>query len=336
MRDVAERAGVSITTVSHVINQTRVVSDETRVRVLEAMQELGYQPNVVARSLRRKETYTIGVIVQDSAYPFYAEVIRGIEDTSFEQGYTITLCNSDGDLGKELRYTNMLIERQVDGILFFAASSKSIAHILKFTERGVPLVVIDRQVPDIDIDSALIDNKRGGWLATRHLLELGHRRIGCIAGPPDILVSARRTAGYQQALSEEGISVEDDLIVNGDFEYESGYKAARSLLVMDAPPTAIFACNDLMAVGAVNAARALERQVPTDVSVVGFDDIRLASLVNPPLTTIAQPKYEMGVVATTMLLDRISTPDAPPRQQTLEAKLRVRHSSGPVPPNEEP
>ena len=330
MRDVAERAGVSITTVSHVINQTRIVSDETRTRVLDVMSELGYQPNVVARSLRRKETYTIGVIVQDSAYPFYAEVIRGIEDTSFEQGYTITLCNSDGDLGKEHLYTNMLIERQVDGILFFATSSQSNTHIQRFKARRVPLVVVDRPVPEIEIDSVLIDNERGGWLAARHLVELGHRRIGCISGPPDLLVSTQRTSGYQQALNEAGIPVNRNLIANGDFEYESGYQAARHLLSGQKPPTAIFACNDLMAVGAINAALELNQQVPTDVSVVGFDDIRLAALINPPLTTVAQPKYEMGVLATTMLLERISTPDVPSRRQTLETKLLVRRSSGPV------
>jgi LacI family transcriptional regulator len=330
MRDVAERAGVSITTVSHVINQTRVVSDDTRARVLNAMNELGYQPNVVARSLRRKETLTIGVIVPDSAYPFYAEVIRGIEDTCFEQGYTITLCNSDSNLDKELRYTNMLIERQVDGILFFATSSQSVAHIRRFEARRVPLVVVDRPVPELDVDSALIENRQGGWLATQHLIDLGHMRISCIGGPPDLLVSTQRAAGYRQALTENGLSVDESLIVNGDFEYESGYRAANLLLARETPPTAIFAFNDLMAAGAVNAILALQRQVPGDVSVVGFDDIRLAALINPPLTTVAQPKYEIGAIATTMLLERIGSPDMPPRQQILDAELLVRRSSGPV------
>ncbi len=327
MRDVAERAGVSITTVSHVINQTRIVSDETRGRVLTAMADLGYQPNVLARSLRRKETYTIGVIVPDSADPFFAEVVRGIEDASFERGYTITLCNSDGDQDKELLYTNALTEKQVDGILFLAAGGKSSEHIYSLQKRGVPLVVVDRHIPNIALDSVQIDNAWGGRRATQHLVELGHRRIGCITGPSDLTLSADRVTGYRHALREGEIPIDEVLIVKGDFEYDSGYRAARYLLAMTEPPTAIFACNDLMAVGVISAAQELGRQVPTDLSVVGFDDIRLASFINPPLTTIAQPKYEIGLTATTMLLERISDPDMPPRRRTLEAKLLVRRSS---------
>ncbi len=330
MRDVARRAGVSVTTVSHVINETRVVSPESRQRVLAAMNELGYQPNALARSLRRKETYTLGVIVPDSADPFFAEIVRGIEDTSFQRGYTITLCNSDSDLDKELLYTNALTEKQVDGILFLAAGGKSTEHIQSLHKRRMPLVVVDRHTSNMGLDSVQIDNAWGGWAATRHLVELGHRRIGCISGPSDLTLSAERVTGYRRALQEGQLMIDECLIVKGDFQYESGYRAAHYFLNLKEPPTAIFACNDLMAVGLVSAAQALGYEIPTDLAIVGFDDVRLASFINPPLTTIAQPKYDIGRIATTMLLERIGNPDMPPRQQTLKTELIVRRSTAPV------
>jgi LacI family transcriptional regulator len=328
MRDVAERAGVSVTTVSHVINETRPVSDELRQRVLAAIDELGYQPNVLARSLRRGETHTIGMIVPDSANPFFAELARGIEDTSFAHGYNLILCNSDGDLDKELIYADVLTEKQVDGILFVAAGV-STDHIRALQERRIPVVIVDREIPDVSVDQVLTDNARGGWLATRHLLELGHRCIGCITGPSDVTPSAERVTGYRQALSEGGIPVNEVLIVKGDFQYGSGYRAARQILARDDPPTAIFTCNDLMAVGAISAAVEMGRQVPVNLSVVGFDDVRLASFANPPLTTIVQPKYEMGVLATTMLLERMRNHDIPPRRRLLDTSLLIRQSTAP-------
>jgi len=328
MRDVAERAGVSVTTVSHVINETRPVSDELRQRVLAAIDELGYQPNVLARSLRRGETHTIGMIVPDSANPFFAELARGIEDTSFAHGYNLILCNSDGDLDKELIYADVLTEKQVDGILFVAAGV-STDHIRALQERRIPVVIVDREIPDVSVDQVLTDNARGGWLATCHLLELGHRCIGCITGPSDVTPSAERVTGYRQALSEGGIPVDEVLIVKGDFQYGSGYRAARQILARDDPPTAIFTCNDLMAVGAISAAVEMGRQVPVNLSVVGFDDVRLASFANPPLTTIVQPKYEMGVLATTMLLERMRNHDIPPRRRLLDTSLLIRQSTAP-------
>lgn len=328
MRDVAERAGVSITSVSHVVNKTRVVSDDLRRCVETAMSELGYQPNALARSLRRNESLTIGVIVPDSADPFYAEVVRGVEDTSFDQGYTIILCNSDGDLEKESLYTSVLTERRVDGILFFAASSESTSHIRALQGLRIPLVVVDRQAPDVKIDQVLIDNHLGGKLATQHLLDLDHRRIACISGPADLMLSAQRVAGYKEALTEAGVPIEETLIVTKEmYQYEAGYEAANELLAMADRPTAVFACNDVMAIATINVAWKLGWEVPKDLSVVGFDDIRLASFINPPLTTIAQPKYDMGAIATTMLLERIGNPQLPPRQQLLDIQLLNRRST---------
>ena len=326
MRDVAERAGVSVTTVSHVINETRPVSDGLRQRVLTAMDELGYQPNRLARSLRLQETHTIGMIVPDSANPFFAEVARGIEDTSFEQSYNVILCNSDGNLDKELLYTNVLVEKQVDGILFVAAGV-STEHIRALQTRRMPLVLVDRDIPGVAVDSVLTDNARGGWQAIHYLIELGHRRIGCITGPSDVTPSAERVTGYRQALREAGIAADENLVVKGDFQYESGFRATQQLLEVNDPPTAVFACNDLMAVGAISAVIESGRRVPADLSVIGFDDVPLASFTNPPLTTIAQPKYEMGALATTMLLERVQDRDMPPRRKLLDTSLFVRHST---------
>jgi LacI family transcriptional regulator len=329
MRDVAERAGVSVTTVSHVINQSRPVSDELRSRVLEAMHELGYQPNTLARSLRRGKTHTIGIIIPDSANPFFAEVARGIEDTSFEHGYSVILCNTDNDLERESLYTGVLVEKQVDGILFVAAGL-STENIQALQNRGMPLVIVDRQVSGVEVDSVLTDNHQGGLLATRHLIELGHTRIGCIVGPSDLTPSAARITGYQQALSEAAIPFDETLIIKGDFQYESGFDAANQLLSMPNPPSAIFAFNDLMAVGALS--NALERGlvVPEDLSLLGFDDVRPALYANPPLTTVRQPKHEIGVLATQMLLERMLDPTLPPRTRVLETNLTLRQSTAPI------
>jgi len=331
--DVAREAGVSRATVSYVINNRTDgnvrISEETRCRVLEAIEELGYRPNVLARSLRQGQTHTIGMIVPDNTNPFFAEVARGVEDTSFEQGYSVILCNSDGDLDKELLYTNVLAEKRVDGILFVAAGM-STEHICALQERRMPVVVVDRDIPDVAVDSVMTANERGGWLATRYLIELGHRRIGCIAGPSDVTPSAERVTGYRHALREAGLPVDEVLILKGDFQYESGYQAARQLLSMEDSPTAIFACNDLMAIGTISAAVRLGRQVPADLSVVGFDDVPLASFANPALTTIVQPKYEIGVVAATMLLERMQDPDKPPYRKMLDTELVVRQSTAPV------
>lgn len=326
MRDVAERAHVSVTTVSHVINGTRPVSEELRQRVLQTMRELGYQPNRLARSLRRGQTHTIGMIIPDATNPFFAEVARGVEDTSFEQGYSVILCNSDGNLDKELLYTNVLVEKQVDGILFVAAGM-STERILELQKRNIPLVLIDRDLPDAAVDSVLTDNAQGGRLATQHLIELGHERIGCVTGPSDLTPSADRVIGYREALRQNNLAVDETCIVKGDFQSASGYAAGCQLLDLERPPTAVFACNDLMALGVISAALQCGLRVPEDFSVVGFDDVRLAAFANPPLTTIAQPKHEIGVVAVTLLLERMRKPEMEARRQVLDTQLLTRGST---------
>jgi len=331
MRDVAERAEVSISTVSHVVNATRPVSDHVTVRVRQAMDDLGYQRNLLARGLRRGQTLAIGMIVPDSVNPFFAEVARGIEDTGFAQGYTVILCNSGGDLDRELLYINKLVERQVDGIIFVAAGLSS-ERICEMQERRVPVVVVDRDLFGVPaaVDSVLVDNEKGGWCATQHLLDLGHRRIACITGPSDLTPSAERVTGYRRALNAADVTVDEAMVVRGDFQYESGFMAALRLLNLQEPPTAIFACNDLMAMGAIRAAVTKGRSVPGDLSIVGFDDVRLAAFTNPALTTVAQPKFEMGELAASLLVERIEGADTNARRYLMDTHLVVRESTAPI------
>jgi LacI family transcriptional regulator len=326
MRDVAERAGVSVTTVSHVVNNTRKVNPETKDRVEQAMLALGYRPNVLARSLRRGQSQTIGVILPDNTNPYFAEVVRGIEDSSFFQGYSIILCNSDNDLEKERLYTNVLMEKQVDGVIFVAAglSGRNIENLAKL---GVPFVLVDRRVPQIEADYVLADNQGGGFKAVNHLIGLGHRAIACLAGPEGVALSSERVEGYRQALEEAGIPFDPSWVVEGDFQYQAGYASARKLFSAQKTPTAIFACNDLMAIGIYRCAHERGMRIPGDLSIVGFDDIRLAAFTNPPLTTVKQSKHEMGSIAARLLIERMAQPNLPPRLEILETQLVVRGST---------
>ena len=253
IREVAESAGVSYATVSHVINNTRLVSQETRERVLAAMDALNYRPNALARSLRQGKTNTLGLVLPDSANPFFAEISRSIEDEAFKKGYSVFLCNTELDIQRELFYVDVLSKKQVDGIIFVAAGDQ--ADSLDFLRsRNMPVVLIDRDLPNVEVDAVLSDNQLGGFLATRHLLSLGHTRIACIAGPSSITPSAERIIGYRRALEEVGLSYDESLILRGDYHAQSGMEITHSILQMEPRPTAIFALNDLMALGALRAA----------------------------------------------------------------------------------
>jgi len=327
IKEVANLAGVSVATVSHVINETRYVSDSVRKQVQQAMDELGYRPNTLARSLRRGQTHTLGLILPDSANPFFAEVGRSIEIAAFAAGYNVILCNTENDFEKETLYTNVLINKRVDGMIFVATGARSDS-LQKLMELGLPAVVMDREFPEMEMDVVLSDNHQGGYLATQHLIALGHRRIGCIAGPSKITPSALRVAGYTQALQESGLTVNPDFIMHGDFHPESGYKVAGEMLAGPTPPTAIFACNDLMAIGVLRAVAETGQRVPEDIAVIGYDDIELASYATPPLTTIKQPTLEMGSATLKFLLSRIKEKRSTPQRMLLPVSLVVRGSCG--------
>jgi len=323
--EVAKEANVSRATVSHVINNTRFVSEETRQRVEQAINELGYRPNVLARSLRLGETLTLGLILPDSSNTFFAEIGRSIETAAFESGYNVIFCNSDEDPDKESLYIDILTKKQVDGIILVPTCRHCDA-IQSLKKLQIPIVLVDRELTDLTLDTVLVDNLMGGLIATRYLVSLGHQRIACIAGPSSTNPSAQRLQGYQQALKEAGIPFDESLVRIGEFSALSGWSMGNDLLSMAEPPTAIFACNDMMAIGLLRAAHEKGVRVPNDMALIGFDDIEPVSFTNPPLTTIAQPKIEMSNKATQLLIQRIKNPQRDHQYEILPVSLVVRGS----------
>ena len=327
MKDVALRAGISFSTVSHVINGTRHVSDELRSKVLQAMEELAFTPNQLARGLRSGRTDMIGMIIPDTTNLFYGRVAHRIESACSSQGYTVVFCNSDGDQEKERLYTTKLIERHVSGIIFIPGGN-SIGHIDVIRSHKIPVVIADRRVHEPDLDTVVSDNEGGAGLATRHLIDLGHTRIACVTGSPRLISTADRLAGYRQAVIDSGLCADESLIVSGDDEFEGGYRRGRELLSLASPPTAVFACNDLMAIGVMRAAYELGVSVPRDLSVVGFGNVNASRYCVPPLTTIHQSKEQMGNDAVEMLIERIGNPGLAARKKILKTDLRIRRSTG--------
>jgi LacI family transcriptional regulator len=327
IKEVAALAGVSSATVSHVINGTRFVSDAVRDQVMNAMKELDYRPNDLARSLRSGVTHTLGLIIPDSSNPFFAELGHCIENAAFKAGYSVILCNTESDMRKELLYVDVLTKKLVDGMIFVAAGEN--ADIFKsLVELDIPVVVMDRNYEGLDLELVSSDNHQGGVLATNHLISLGHKRIGCVSGPSKINPSSKRLDGYVEALKSHGIPVDARYIVQGDFHPESGFEAGKKILSLSERPTAIFACNDLMAMGVNKAAASMGLRVPDDLALVGYDDIELASYTNPPLSTIQQPKVEMGLTALQIILDRISNRESGRQKIQLPVSLVVRSSCG--------
>ncbi|HXF61399.1 MAG TPA: LacI family DNA-binding transcriptional regulator [Caldilineaceae bacterium] len=327
--DVADAAGVSISTVSHVLNGTRRVSKQTEQRVLNAVKELNYRPNSLARALVRQETKTIALIIPDNVNPFYAEVARGVENLGFAAGYSVVLCNSDRSRAKEAVYLEMLTSKRVDGVILMTGEPTT--RLQSLLEGRIVAVVFDSD--RTLLDAVLLDNYGGSARAVQHLLELGHRRIACIRGPgvadggSDLRVRA-----YHEMLSSAGLPVDPALLREGDWTYQSGKAATDALLKLDDPPTAIFACNDNMAIGALAALHEHGVSVPAAVSVVGFDGITLTEYTVPPLTTVATSLVDLGQHMCRLLLDRINgqLPDTPQRI-TVGNRLLIRGSTAPPP-----
>lgn len=283
----------------------------------------------IARNLRRNETTTIGLIVPDNSNSFFAEIARGVEDVCFQEGYRVFLCNSDENPDKEYHYCQSLISQQAAGVIFITTGQGSDALQL-LVERGIPVVQADRELPDVATDVILADNHGGAYQATRHLLDLGHRRIACLSGPTFRTTITQRLAGYRDALAEHGLPLDPALLHSGgDARFETGFTAAPILLGLSAPPTAVLSFNDLMAVGFMHYAAEVGLAIPEQLSVVGFDDVRLARFMLPALTTVAQPKYEMGRQAADLLLRRIRGDDGPPVRRVLDVSLVVRRSTAP-------
>ncbi len=328
IKDVALLAGVSSTTVSHVVNRTRFVKEASRIRVEEAVRELGYVPSAVARSLKHNTTRTFGVLIPNNSNPYFAEIIRGVEDRCFNAGYNVILCNSNDDPVREASYLRVLAEKRVDGLVL-VASHRDASLRKALVELKIPLVLLDREIPGLACDLVEVDHVLGGMIATRHLLGLGHRGVACISGPPELSPSSQRRAGWKRALAEAGAMRRESDLARGDFSSRGGYLAMQSLLRRKPRPSAVFVCNDLMAFGALAAAHEAGIAVPEQLSIVGFDDIELAAFSTPPLTTVAQPKRQIGTTAADLLLERLESNRSEERRVILEPQLKIRDSSAP-------
>ncbi|TKI05643.1 HTH-type transcriptional repressor PurR [Martelella alba] len=308
IKDVAKRAGVSTTTVSHVINKTRFVAEDTRLAVLDAIDRLHYSPSAVARSLKINRTKSIGLLASTSEAPYFAEIIEAIEQHCFARGYTLVLCNSHNDLVKQRAYLAMLAQKRVDGLLVMCAEYPEPLLEMLGDYRQIPMVVMDWGEARRDFTDTIIDNAfQGGYMATRYLLDRGHRAIGAIPGQLSRNTGGGRHRGYLHALAEAGVTASQQWIVQGDFEPESGYQAMRQILSRAERPTAVFCGGDVMAMGALCAIDELGLRVPEDISLIGYDNVRNSRFFTPALTTIHQPKEELGEAALTLLLDRITS-----------------------------
>lgn len=329
IKDVAALAGVSFTTVSHVLNETRPVSAEARRRVLAAVEEIGYLPSAVARSLRKSETRIIGVLVPNVQNPFFAELVCGVEESCRLAGYSVFLCNSDNDPKRQQQYMRTLLEKRIDGLLLSSAGDDAeLARIFQMAR--VPSVTVDRLVPGARADRVSVNNREGAAAAVRHLLELGHRAIGCISGPVEFEVAQERIAGWRETLQEAGIEPQDHWLIHSDFSSHGGYEAGTQLLKAAPELTAVFASNDLMALGLMRASAEAARPVPQSLSVVGFDDIELSAYAYPSLTTVGSSIKELGREAGRMLLARIEQPQAALREVLVKPQLVRRESTAPV------
>jgi len=329
---VAQRAGVSTATVSRALNGTGQIAPGTRQAIEDAVRELGYRPSGVARSLRTKSTQTIALLLPDITNPFYPGLVRGVQKAARRRGYLMLLASAEGDAEGELEYLELFRANAVDGALVIGVSvtGDSIGAAIS---SGFPMVSMDRSVDSPDVPLVQVDNRGGACLATEHLIGLGHRRIAHITGPQALGITRERLVGYQDALERAGLPFDPDLVVEGDYEERGGGAAADRLLRSGARFTAVFAGNDLTAIGAMDALHGRGLRIPEDVSVVGFDDVRLASYVSPALTTVHQPAAQIGERAATVLIDVIAGRRRAERvgHILLPPTLVERASSGPPP-----
>ncbi|EKO3564536.1 substrate-binding domain-containing protein [Vibrio metschnikovii] len=326
MKDIARVAGVSTSTVSHVINKTRYVSDDIAERVNKAAKDLNYAPSALARSLKMNRTRTIGMLVTTSTNPFFGEVVKGVERSCYQQGYSLILCNTEGDNQRMKASINTLLQKRVDGLILMCSTLEG--ERIEVFERypDIPVVVMDWG-PMLFASDKIQDNSlRGGYMATQYLIECGHQSIGCITGPLSRHQAQMRYEGYKRAMLEAGLTINPDWIIESDFECEGGAQALYRLKKKGPLPSAIFVSNDMMAMGVIHAASDLHIAIPDQLSIIGYDDIHIANFMTPSLTTIHQPKYRLGQAAIDTLLNKLKNQSREPQVVQLEPTLVVRQS----------
>lgn len=328
--DVARKAGVSIGTVSRYLNGNGYVGEATRERLKEAIRELGYSPSGIARGLTNKRTRMIGFVISDLLNPFNPEIVRGAQDLADESGYCTLIYNTDGDGQREVRALKLLYERRVDGLIITPPETREGNQcILDLYKRGLPIILIGRKLDTIMIDRVTTDTYVGATEAIAYLVGLGHRRIGFIGGLSAYNIATGRRQGYLDGLRKAGLPLDEQLIIEVPLTRESGAIAIDRLFTLPDPPTAIFAANDIVAIGAMQEFIRRGGRIPEEVSLIGFDDIALAAHVQPALTTIAQPKPLLGRSAVELLLARIEGSELPAQEIRLPCTLVVRASCAP-------
>ncbi|WP_026973032.1 substrate-binding domain-containing protein [Aliagarivorans marinus] len=326
IKDVAALAQVSTSTVSHVINQTRVVSDEATARVHQAIAELNYIPNTMARSLKGGGSQVLGMLVTDSTNPFYANLIQQVDRIAYQKGYNLILCNTHGEPNRAREYLDMLLQRRIDGLLVMSAEARLDGMELLQSRSNMPVVVMDWGPSNEFVDKIQDDSQFGGYLATRHLIENGHTDICCVMGPLQKSNSRQRLEGYQRAMQEAGLSVAEGHVVETSFSSEGGWQAMNQLIAQDRVPGAIFAGNDLIALGVIRAANEAGIRVPEQLSIVGYDDIPQAEFFSPSLSTIRQPVEQLASEAIELLMQRVAQPHRDKQTLKLRSQLISRSS----------
>ncbi len=332
MEDVAEKAGVSKATVSRIINNVpNSASKETIERVNRVIDELGYVSNSLAASLKTLKSRTIGLIVGDIGNPFFGLIIKGIEKTLQGSGYSLILANSDYLYEKEEEFIQVFLERQVDALIIAPCEQKNYVeenNIARMINRGVQVVLIDNFIPGFDVDHVVVDNYRASYNATKYLIELGHRKIAMITGPYERTTATKRRDGFVAALTEQNVDITPELVIEGDYSIESGYRGVNKLLQREDIPTAIFVANNFMTVGALRAVNDKGLRVPEDISILGFDDMYWYTITRPSLTAIKQPALDIGRVAAERILLKLNRKRQPaPQRIELKTELIVREST---------
>ena len=328
IKDVAQKAGVSATTVSHVINSTRFVAPNTKEKVEKAISELGYQPSSLARALKVNSTRTLGMLVTSSSNPFFAEVVAGVEETCFRNGYSLILCNSLDKNDRLIAHLQALMQKRIDALLIMTTTTDKAFYETLRNFDSLPKVFLDSEV-EIDGCAIVDDSVRGGYKATSLLIKRGLRRIGCLLGPEGHPRSRERYQGFGKAMDEAGLAINPDWIIADDLSAEGGHRAMCKQLALRDFPEAIFACNDLMAIGAYRAIYERGLSVPDDISIVGYDDLELAAYMTPSLTTIYHPSFDLGVTAAENLINHLEHKADMPSTIQLAPKLILRESVRP-------
>lgn len=324
--DIAKEAEVSIATVSKVVNNTGRISDKTRKKVLEIIEKHNYTPNSLATALTGKFSYTLGLIIPNLANPFFGEIAKSVEDRARELGFSVMICSTDYDADREASYFTLLQKKRVDGVIILSGFEDQHTITRNLVKPNMPVALIARDIPTISINSVSIDDFVGGYEAAKHLIGLGHRRMGLIV--ENIRCAKERVRGFNQALEEHDLQLDESLVLLGEATVPNGKKLALQLLSGDEPPTAIFATNDLLAIGTIQAVNEHGLKVPQDVSVIGFDNTMLATITDPPLTTIAQPMEQMGRQIVDLLVQELKGDVTHKQRIVLLPELVVRKSTG--------